>query len=127
MDGKWSSVTETKPITIKGREIMVMMMTDTQIMLLNREVRRLEKMVGPEGQVSKENVRTVFEHTARLLDMLENRVVETDDREYLFNLMMAGELEIDEIMPIMSVFTDEETPAVPAKPKVTRGRPVKRR
>lgn len=126
MDGKWSSVTEKKPITVKGREIMVMMMTDTQIMLLNREVRRLEKMVGPEGQVSKENVRTVFEHTARLLDMLENRVVETDDREYLFNLMMAGELEIDEIMPIMSVFTDD-APAAPTKPKVTRGRPVKRR
>lgn len=56
----------------------------------------------------------------RVFDLLESSVVQEEDREYLLDLTVAGNLELKDLLSFVTAFGDDE------KPKVRRGRTVKR-
>jgi hypothetical protein len=100
---------ETKLVDVKGRNIVVRQLTDAQLLLLSRESRLAGKAGTEPGRV--------MASIARVFDILESAVVQEEDRDYLMDLTVAGDLELKDLMDFIAVFgTDEE------KPKVRRGR-----
>jgi ABC-type uncharacterized transport system permease subunit len=106
----------TRPVDIKGRTIQVRQLTDVQFAVMMREVSLI--------QGKNVDSRRAIEGIARILDAIESTVVDGDDREYLLNLMVNGELETPDLKPIILAFQDADEPTAP--PKVRRGRPPKR-
>lgn len=117
--------TETRTVTILGRDMEVTQVNETQYMLLGREAKRVQALVKDE-KVAPEDVQSVLAAMARVLNILETRVVNEDDREFLVDKMSVGELSIFDVIPIIRAFYDD-VEGQPAKPKVTRGRPVRRK
>ena len=110
---------KTRSVTIKGREIDVVAPTDVQFMLMGREAQRVQRALKNDT-ISKEQIPNMLNSMATVLDILETRVVSEEDREYLIDLMKAGDLEIHDLSPIISAFASEEE--APKKTVVRRGR-----
>ena len=126
MDGESSSMTEeTRTVTILDREINVVKFNETQFMLVGREIQRVQRLIRDET-VAKEDVKSILSSMARVLNMLESRVVDPEDRDFLVEKMSEGELSIFDVMPIISAFRDDEDDA-PVKPKVHRASTARRR
>lgn len=100
---------ETQLVPVKGRNIVVRQLTDAQLLLFGREARLASKNdTDPERRLSG---------IARIFDILESAVVQDEDREYLMDLTVQGELQLKDLMDFLTIFSDGEE-----KPKVRRGR-----
>lgn len=98
-----------------GREVKIQQLTETQMLLIGREAKILQ---SPDVDTSRK-----LDGIDRMFMILETAVVEAEDRKYMENLMMTGELGINELINFVTVFGEgaDETP------KVRRGsRPVRR-
>ena len=101
---------DTRIVSVKGRNIVVRQLTDAQLMLMSREARLAAKEdTDPSRRLTG---------AGRILDILESTVVQEEDREYLLDLTVAGDLELKDLMGFITAFQDEEE----AKPRVRRGR-----
>lgn len=100
---------ETRLVDIKGRNIVVRQLTDAQLLLLGREAR----LAAKEDVEQHRRLAGV----SRIFDILESAVVQEDDREYLLDLTVQGELQLSDLMGFITVFGEEKP-----KPKVRRGR-----
>lgn len=104
---------ETRPVDVRGREIQVRQLNDAQIALIFREARLLQK----------DSVESARKLTAvgRVFDILESVVVSEDDREYLLDLTVEGNLGLSDLIGFIRVFAPD---AEESKPAVRRGRRV---
>ncbi len=100
---------ETRIVPIQGRNIVVRQLNDAQYLLLGRDA-RLASREDTEGAKRLAAI-------GRIFDILESAVVQEEDREYLLDLTVKGNLELKDMMPFITAFADEES-----KPKVRRGR-----
>jgi hypothetical protein len=107
---------ETRLIDIKGRLVTVRKLTDAQMMLMLREAKVLQS-----DEAGLERKLTAL---SRVFDILESAVVQAEDKEYLVNLNVAGDIEISDLMVFITAFGELE---VVEKPKVRRGRPPLKR
>jgi hypothetical protein len=105
---------ETRLVEVRDRQVVVRMPEEAQLMLLARESRLLQR----EGVDSARKVAGA----ARLFDVLESMVVQDEDREWLSDLIAAGEVDLKELTGFMAAFKPEDE-----KPKVRRGRPPLKR
>ena len=106
---------DTRLVDIKGRNIVIRQLVDAQMVLMAREAKLLQK----DGIDNERKMSAI----ARMFDMLESAVVQQEDRDYLLDLVVAGQLELNDLMSFLTVFTEEEA----EKPKVRRGRPPTKR
>jgi len=118
-------MTETRTVTILGRDIAVTQLNETQFMLMTREVQRVQRVVKTDAPIPKEDVTGILTSMSRILNILETRVVDQDDRDWLTDRMSDGDISVFDILPIIRAFYDEDDE--PVKPKVSRARPVRRR
>ncbi len=106
------SQTATRKIPISGREITVRQLTDGQLTLIMREARVIQRdTVETERRMVG---------AARLFDIMESMVVTEEDREFVLDEIVAGKVELRDLLAGLKAFSEEE------KPKVRRGRPPKR-
>lgn len=107
---------QTQVVLVRDRNVVVRKLIDTQMLLLAREAKILQR-----DDVS---VDRKMEGIDRMFRILESAVVQPSDREFLEELMLAGELDLRELLTFVTVFGADE---VEDKPKVRRGRaPIKR-
>lgn len=99
---------ETRLVPIGDRQIVVRQLQDAQLVLLAREGRVL-------GDDSSDGTRKM-KAAGRILDILESAVVQPEDREYLIDLNIAGELTLTMMIDFVNVFNDDK------KATVRRGR-----
>lgn len=104
---------EQKTITIKDREILVQQLNDAQVALMVRELNRARKPGTPAQEA--------LSSMGRVMDLFEAAVVGQEDKDYLTDLTIAGQLRMSDLIPVLSTFYDEGTDE--AKPVVRRGRP----
>lgn len=101
-----------------GRTVIVRKLLDTQIMLLAREAKILQR-----DDIS--NTRKL-DGIDRMFSILESVVISEDDQMYMQDLMVKGELDLRELITFVTAFnTDDDGVEKPAR--VRRGRtPAKR-
>lgn len=105
---------ETREVPVLGRNIVVQSPTDAQLLLLSREARLAQK----EGTDSGRRLEAI----ARIFDILESAVVAPEDKEYLLDQVVKGDLHLSDLTGFVSAFNAPEE-----KAKVRRGRtPAKR-
>lgn len=107
---------DTRIVPVHGRNIVVRQLIDTQMMLLNRGARLLQR-----SDLDRENKMATVE---RMFNILESVVVQPEDREYLENLMAEGKVAIKDMVGFISAFSQDQEEE---KPKVRRGRPPVKR
>lgn len=105
---------ETRNVDVKGRPVTIKQFTDAQVFLLSREA-RLASRSGTEGPRKVDAV-------ARVFDILESVLVNDEDREYLMDLTVKGELELKDFLAFIGDGDEEQE----QKPAVRRGRAAKR-
>lgn len=101
---------ETRIVDVKGRSIVVRQLVDAQMILLAREAKILKR-------TDMDGIRKM-DATSRIFDILETAVVQQEDRDYLIDLTVAGDLTMGDLLEFVTVFATD-----PEKPKVRRGRP----
>ena len=101
---------DTRVVPVKGKSIVVRQLTDMQQMLMLREAKLLQ---------GDADVKRKLDGIERIFNMLESMVIQQMDREFLIDQMVAGELEMADIMGFITAFAPDEE----EKPKVRRGRP----
>lgn len=105
---------ETRIVDVRGKNIVVRMLTDAQLLLMAREARLAQ---APDSESNRRLVAI-----SRIFDILETAIVQDSDREYCLDLAIKGDLTLGDMLGFINAFTDEE-----AKPRVRRGRaPTKR-
>jgi hypothetical protein len=110
---------QTRIVNIKDRQVVVRQLLDAQYGLMAREASTLKRAVANQDSTR------VQRSTDLLMRTIASAIVQEDDRDYVDDLVAAGELELDDLKVILSVFnTDDQTE--PTKPQVRRGRPTKR-
>ena len=107
--------TETQLIPIGDRTVVVKKLTDAQLLLLGRDVRKLEDENVPS--------RDKLDIASGVLDMFESTLVQKADHEYVMGLTRAGQLELKDFVSFLTSFEEPEAEIV--KPVVRRGRPRK--
>lgn len=106
---------ETRPATVHGRVIQVRKLGDAQGPLLARELLMVRKATAdPFRRVQA---------TARVFDILESVVVSEEDRDFLMDLNLVGDLRMTDMMNCLAVWSDEEQPKSKGPAVVRRGRP----
>lgn len=106
---------ETQIVLVRDRNIVVRKLIDTQMLLLAREAKILQR---DDIEMNRK-----LSGIDRMFRILESAIVQAEDREFLEELMLQGELDLRELLSFVTAFNEDE----PAKPKVRRGRtPVKR-
>jgi hypothetical protein len=104
---------ETRLVPVRDRNIVVRQLIDTQLFLLSREARLASRdETDPQRRMVA---------IARIFDILESAVVQEEDRDYLMDLTVAGDLELKDLLGFITAFADDE------KPKVRRGRVASKR
>ena len=104
---------ETQIVDIKGRQVVIRMLSDAQIALLSREAKILQG--NAEGDRK-------FTGVTRMFNILESMVVQEEDKDYLNNLIISGDIELKDLTDFIAAFKPEDE-----KPKVRRGRPPRAR
>jgi hypothetical protein len=107
---------DTRLIEIKGRQSVVRQLKEIQLMAMAREAQLLTR---PEGVDVQRKLLAI----TRLMDILESAVVQAVDRQYVIDLSLKGDLEVGDLMKVITIFAEVE----PTKPVVRRGRPPKTR
>ena len=105
---------ETRPVKIKDRQVETRKLKDAQLLLMNREAQLVTRTDLPMDRRLK--------GAATLMDLLESAIVQESDRQWLTDLNVKGELELTDLMEILTVFGDDKADE---KPVVRRGRPRK--
>lgn len=104
---------EVLPATVKGREIPIRQLNETQMMLFVREANILGS--------TRHDQRRKLGAIGAMMDILESVVVDADDKEWLLSLAGNGELELKDLMEIAVPKVTAETPAKPVR-RATRTR-----
>ena len=105
---------ETRIIQIKGRQVVVRMLRETQMLLLARDAQLMQR----DNVDGARKLAAV----ARMMEVLESAIVQPEDRDYITDLQVSGDLEIKDLFSVLTVFApDSDTP----KAGVRRGRPRK--
>lgn len=107
---------ETRLVSVQGRNVVVRQLIDTQLMLLNRGARLLQR-----DDLERESKLATVD---RMLTILESAVVQAEDLEYLEDLMSKGTLSLKDLLGFVTAFNEDEAED---KPKVRRGRPPAKR
>jgi hypothetical protein len=108
---------ETQSVDVHGRPITIKKLIDTQVMLLAREAKILQR-----DDIS---VDRKLDGIDRMFAILESVVVEPDDRAYMEALMTSGELDLRELVTFVTTFEVSDGDEKPVR--VRRGRaPAKR-
>jgi hypothetical protein len=106
-----TSPKETRPVTVRGRDIQVRQLTDAQLLLLSRDGRLAQREDADRG--------LRMAAVGRLFDVLESLVQSPEDKQFLLDLVVQGELELSDLTPFLTAFREE----IEAKaPKVRSGR-----
>jgi len=108
---------ETEMVDVQGRKVEIKQLNDAQIALMARDVRLLTK-AGVDGTRKMDAV-------ARMFSVLESVVLKQEDKDYMEDLIVAGELDLKQLTSFVTVFMEDEEEA--PKPKVRRGRPPVKR
>jgi hypothetical protein len=107
---------ETQIVDMHGRNVVVRKLADTQVMLLARESKILQRDdVGMDRKL---------DGIDRMFAILESVVVQAEDKKYMQDLMTTGDLDLRELVSFVTVFeaSEDEKPV-----RVRRGRtPAKR-
>jgi hypothetical protein len=103
---------ETRVVSVRERTIVVRRLVDTQVMLLAREAKVLQRDdIGMDRKLAGID---------RMFRILESAIVQSEDRLFLEDLMIDGELDLTELLSFVTIFNeDQETEP---KSKVRRGR-----
>lgn len=105
----------TRDVDIRGRMITVKELTDAQMLLMAREARLAQQ---PDTESDRR-----LTSIARIFDILESVVINDEDREYLMDITVKGQLTLGDML----TFASPEAETEAEKPKVRRGRaPTKR-
>lgn len=107
---------DTRIVELRGRAIAVRQLTDAQMMFMAREA----KLVQSKSDTLDRG--RILSAGARIFDTLESMVVQDADREFLIDEVVAGNLDLDDMMPFITAFKEPEE-----KPRVRRGRPPAKR
>lgn len=106
---------ETRQVSVAGRDIQVLAMTDAQLILLGRDAQLLDS-------TSVDNKRKLA-IAARIMDMFESTIATDEDRDYVMSLVVTRQLDMKGMAEILSA--DSATKEVAKKPVVRRGRPAR--
>lgn len=98
-------------VTIKGREIPIRKLNETQMMLLVREARLLQ---------SSQDVNRKLRSIALMIDIVESAIIDPEDQEWLMGQAGTGNISFGEILQMAAPF--EAT----VDGEVTESRPVRR-
>lgn len=109
---------KTETVPILGRDIEVREYKDSQIMLLVSEAHTI-KRTGADSVRRMQGV-------DRVMRLLESAVVKDEDREWLVEQNIAGNLSMGDLTGFLSAFKQDEETVVPNR-AVRRGRPPKQR
>jgi hypothetical protein len=107
---------KTRIVKVRDRNIVIRQLVDAQMMLMAREARVLQR-----DDMSTDRK---IDGVDRMFRILQSAVVQPEDREFLDELIIIGDLDIKELMSFITVFNelDEDD-----KPRVRRGRPPVKR
>jgi hypothetical protein len=105
---------ETRLVEVHGRQICIRKFTDAQGPLLARELDLARK----DSTSGERKIQAV----ARIFDILESMVVQQEDRDFLLDVNVKGELALADLFGFLSAFSDD---APTTGPVVRRGRPRK--
>jgi hypothetical protein len=109
---------ETRVVHVRDRAIVVAQLIDTQLMLLLRCSKILQR--------DDVDVSTKLDHLDRMFRILQKSIVQAADREFLEELMEEGALDLRELMSFVTIFQrGEDVEAV--APKVRRARTTAKR
>lgn len=106
---------ETRLVDVRGKSVVVRMLTDAQYLLLARESRVAQGADTPDERR--------LTSIARVFDILETAIVQEEDREYCIDLAVKGDLTLGDMLGFIDAFVTEDG----EKPKVRRGRPPTKR
>lgn len=109
---------ETQIVLVRDRNVVIRQLIDTQRMLIARWAVMLQR-----DDVTGEQKLNLLN---KMFDTLESVIVQQEDRDFLEELMAAGELDLRELIGFMTAF-DKNAAGEAAKPKVRRGRAQTRR
>jgi len=106
---------ETQTVDVHGRDVVIKKLVDTQVMLLAREAKILQRDdIGVDRKL---------DGIDRMFSILESVVVDPVDREYMQQLMTSGELDLRELISFVTVFEADQNKPV----RVRRGRVAAKR
>lgn len=103
----------TRDVPVKGRIVVVKQLNDAQLLLLGREA-RLASKESTEGSRRLDAIGRVF-------DLLESVVIKPEDKDYLMDITVRGDLELKDLTDFITAFSDEDKDQE-QKPKIRRGR-----
>jgi hypothetical protein len=108
----------TDTATIKGREVQIRKLNETQIMLMVREA----QTVSSERSDLDRRLRGI----STMFNILESIIIDDEDRLWLIDLAAKGDLQLRDLMSAAYPEADKVIEGtVQAKP-VRRGRPVRK-
>jgi hypothetical protein len=106
----------TGTVDVRGRTITIKKLVDTQMMLLAREAKILQRDdIGNDRKL---------DGIDRMFTILESVVVEPKDKVYLEDLMAKGELDLRELVSFVTTFNAQgaEKPARVRRARATAKR-----
>lgn len=109
-----TDLNETRIIPMKDRNIVVKQLKDIQLLLMSRDA----ELLGRDNVEPRQKLRAA----GFIMDTFESAIVTEADREYVLGLARSGEIELEDMLVVLSAFREEEAPV---KPVVRRGRPRK--
>lgn len=93
---------ETRIVPISGHQVVVKHLNDTQLLMLAREGNVVTaKTTAPERRMQA---------AGRILTIIESAIVQESDREIVRNLGLTGELDMTDMMKIITVFQEKAAP-----------------
>lgn len=107
------------PATVRGLDFTFTPLGETQMALLGRSSVRAVKAA------KKDDREGIVYAVAQMLDIIESAITDDGDRDEIVNLMIRGELEVEELMSVMEkarADADEEEKIRDTTPRVHRGR-----
>lgn len=109
-------------MTLAGREVMFKSPLLGQVIVLERSARRIMEATRKEG--GDEGV-AITRAMVRTLDFIETLIVSEDDRQFVEDHMMAGDIDWMDLIKALSGGMDNDTPADDEAPKLARKAPRK--
>lgn len=109
-------------MTLAGREISFKRPLLGQIIVLERSARRIMEATRKQG--GDEGV-AITRAMVRTLDFIETLIVSDDDRQFVEDHMMSGDIDWMDLIKSLSGGLDEDTPADDEAPKPVKRAPRK--
>ena len=104
----------TQIVPVCGRNIVIKKLTDIQMSLLLRGSRILSSS-NVEDKEKMEMMEMMFQ-------ILDSIVVQDDDKKWVLDQQVKGNLELKDMTEWVTVFKEEEDDSATKKPAVRRGR-----